>query len=185
MPTVLASLRNSLAGWHIVHQTGARDTGETRLRYAATGLHATVLPWLDDMAGVMRQSSLAISRAGGTTLAELAAAGLPAVLVPYPHAAADHQGANARAYWSAGAAEVVEQKDTPVAFPQALNDALAHLLVQPSRRKEMREAMLLQARPTAAEEIARLILQIAGIQPECPCLNKLTPAQCGVCTLPF
>ncbi len=184
VPEVLAGLRDSLAGWHIVHQTGTRDAEATRLRYAATGLHATVLPWLDDMPGVMRQSSLAISRAGGTTLAELAAAGLPAVLVPYPHAADGHQRANARAYWSAGAAEVVEQKDTPVAFPQALNDALAHLLVQPSRRKEMREAMLLQARPAAAEEIARLILQTAGIQPESPRLDERIPFECGSQILP-
>ena len=185
VPVVLAGLRDSLAGWHIVHQTGTRDAEATRLRYAATGLHATVLPWLDDMPGVMRQSSIAISRAGGTTLAELAATGLPAVLVPYPHAAADHQRANARAYWSAGAAEVVEQKDTPVAFPQALNDALAHLLVHPSRRKEMREAMLLQARPAAAEEIARLILQTAGIQPECMRLDDRTPSECGTQILPL
>lgn len=185
VPEVLAGLRESLVGWHIVHQTGTRDAEATRLRYAANGLHATILPWLDDMPGVMRQSSLAISRAGGTTLAELAATGLPAVLVPYPHAAADHQRANARAYWSAGAAEVVDQTDGPVAFPQALNDALAHLLVHPSRRKEMREAMLLQARPAAAENVARLILQTAGIQPYGTCLDERTPSDCGGRILPL
>ncbi|MDZ7620817.1 MAG: UDP-N-acetylglucosamine--N-acetylmuramyl-(pentapeptide) pyrophosphoryl-undecaprenol N-acetylglucosamine transferase, partial [Patescibacteria group bacterium] len=107
VPAVLSRLRPSLAAWRIVHQTGRHDFEATRHGYAAAGLQATVLPWLDNMADQMRRSHLAISRAGGTTLAELAASGLPAVLVPYPHAAGDHQRANARAYWSVGAAEVV------------------------------------------------------------------------------
>ena len=163
VPAILGSLKDSLTGWRIVHQTGTRDFDATRQCYAAAGICATVLPWLNNMADVMRKSTLAVSRAGGTTLAELAAAGLPAVLVPYPHAAADHQRANARAYWSAGAAEVVDQTQGPAPFEQALHDVLAYLLAHPARLVEMQEAMLLQGRPAAANEVAQLILRWSGL----------------------
>lgn len=162
VPEVLGRFGPQLRHWCIVHQAGEQDAEATTRRYAAAGLRATVVPWLDDMAEAMCRSSLAISRAGGTTLAELAAAGLPAVLVPYPHAAANHQLVNARAFWAAGAAEVVQQQGGQVGFDQALSDALAYLLVQPARLGEMRVAMLGQSRPEAAEHVAQLILGFAG-----------------------
>lgn len=165
VPAVLGKLAPQLRHWHIVHQAGANDDEATAGRYAAAGLRATVVRWLDEMPEAMRQSSLAISRAGGTTLAELAAAGLPAVLVPYPYAAADHQQANARAFWAAGAAEVVRQRGGQVGFERALGDALAYLLVQPARLDEMRAAMLRQSHPDAADTVARLLLRLAGIPP--------------------
>ncbi len=165
VPKVLGRLRTQLDRWRVVHQAGAHDAQATADEYAAAGLQATVVPWLDDMAATMRDSSLAISRAGGTTLAELAAAGLPAVLVPYPYAAAGHQLANARAFWAAGAAEVVQQHGGQVGFERSLRDALAYLLVQPARLGEMRAAMLRASRPDAADAVARLVLRHAGVAP--------------------
>ncbi len=158
VPEVLSRLGPQLRGWHVVHQAGAHDAHTTAHRYTAAGLRATVLPWLDDVPAAMRRSSLAIARAGGTTLAELAAAGLPAVLVPYPYAADDHQRANARTFWAAGAAEVVQQEGGPVQFDRALHDALAYLLVQPARLEEMRTAMVRQSQPGAADTVARIVL---------------------------
>ncbi len=162
VPEVLARLGQPLRGWRIMHQAGERDREATANSYAAAGLHATVVPWLDNMPAIMQQSTLAISRAGGTTLAELAAAGLPAVLVPYPHAADGHQRANARSFWASGAAEVVEQQGGPVGFDRALHDALAYLLVHPTRLVDMRAAMLCCARPGAADTVARLVLDLAA-----------------------
>ena len=80
-----ADRRAELVGWRIVHQTGAADVDAVRQRYAALSLNADVQPFITDMAGAYRQATLVISRAGATTLSELACAGLPAILVPLPN----------------------------------------------------------------------------------------------------
>jgi UDP-N-acetylglucosamine--N-acetylmuramyl-(pentapeptide) pyrophosphoryl-undecaprenol N-acetylglucosamine transferase len=96
----------------ILHQTGEDDFVMVRNAYAAAGYQsATIVPFIDDMATAYAHSALVICRAGATTLAELTACGRPAILIPFPHAAGDHQNANARTLEQAGAAVVLQQQD--------------------------------------------------------------------------
>lgn len=93
----------------IIHQTGSEDCEKVQAVYAAAGWRAEVVPFIDDMVAALSRAQLVLCRAGATTVAELTAAGRAAILVPYPHAAADHQTANARAVAAAGAAVLLPQ----------------------------------------------------------------------------
>lgn len=100
----------------IVHQTGDEDFERVRSAYAACGYaNATVVPFIEDMTEAYQAARLIVCRAGATTLAELTVCGRPAILIPFPYAAGDHQSANARVLESTGAAVVLVQKDlTPM-----------------------------------------------------------------------
>ena len=93
----------------VTHQTGERDHGAVRRVYAEAGLTARVEPFLDHMVDAMRDADVVVCRAGATTLAEIAAVGRVALLVPLPGAADGHQRLNAEVFVRAGAAEVVPQ----------------------------------------------------------------------------
>jgi UDP-N-acetylglucosamine--N-acetylmuramyl-(pentapeptide) pyrophosphoryl-undecaprenol N-acetylglucosamine transferase len=95
----------------VIHQTGQTDYERVAADYQEKGLHGDLIMFIRDMAGAYQQADLVISRAGATTIFELAAAGKPAVLIPYPHAANQHQEMNARTLVEAGAAEMILQKD--------------------------------------------------------------------------
>ena len=109
------------------------------------------VPYLDDMPSALGAADLAVSRAGAMSTAELLIQGLPAILVPLPSAAADHQTANAKSLAAAGAALVVPQAELT---PESLWGAIALLLASPERLAGMRESALALARPSAADEIA-------------------------------
>lgn len=110
IPPLLAALGAKLGQPPTVtHQTGEKDLQATRVRYAAAGLDAHVVAFIDDMPSAYGQSDLAICRSGALTIAELTAVGLPSVLVPFPFAADNHQDANARVLEEAGAAIVATQ----------------------------------------------------------------------------
>jgi UDP-N-acetylglucosamine--N-acetylmuramyl-(pentapeptide) pyrophosphoryl-undecaprenol N-acetylglucosamine transferase len=96
-------------GWTVIHQTGVTDQQSVEEAYRKAGVTAEVQAFIPDLASVYERATLAVSRAGGTTLAELACVGVPALLVPYPFAADDHQRANARWFEKSGAARVVDQ----------------------------------------------------------------------------
>ncbi|TLM65818.1 MAG: undecaprenyldiphospho-muramoylpentapeptide beta-N-acetylglucosaminyltransferase [Deltaproteobacteria bacterium] len=113
--TMIAALPR-LGRWqgrlHIVHQTGSSDAGTVSEGYRAAGwADVQVVPFITDMADVYARASLVVCRAGATTLAELTACGRPAVLIPYPHAANNHQAVNAAALASKGAAIMIEERD--------------------------------------------------------------------------
>lgn len=95
----------------VVHQSGRHHIEALRANYAAAGVEAEVCDYIEDMASAWRASDFAICRAGAMTVAELACAGVPAVLVPFPHAVDDHQTANAEFLADAGAAWLIPQKD--------------------------------------------------------------------------
>ena len=95
----------------VTHQTGERDLESVRAAYRKAGLDARVEPFLYEMDREMTAADVVVCRAGATTLAELAAAGKPAVLIPLPTAADDHQRKNAEVLVGAGAAEMIDQKD--------------------------------------------------------------------------
>jgi UDP-N-acetylglucosamine--N-acetylmuramyl-(pentapeptide) pyrophosphoryl-undecaprenol N-acetylglucosamine transferase len=166
VPRALYRLRGELAGWRIIHQTGDAGLEPTRDLYRKFGLDATVAAFFDDMPRTLAASTLAVCRAGGTTLAELAAAGVPALLLPYPHAAGDHQRRNAEVFVKAGGAAMLDEREVPGRLDHRLADALLPLLTEPGRRTRMSLALCRLARPDAAADVAALIAAIAAEHPQ-------------------
>ena len=150
----LATLRTELGGWRIVHQTGAADLDAIRQRYAALSLAADVQPFFRDMAEQYRRATCVISRAGATTLAELACAGLPALLVPLPTSAHDHQRLNARLFADHSAALVAESA-SPAA--DSLRASLVQLLNDQPLRDRLRQNLRAVAQPQAASAVAEIV----------------------------
>jgi UDP-N-acetylglucosamine--N-acetylmuramyl-(pentapeptide) pyrophosphoryl-undecaprenol N-acetylglucosamine transferase len=148
-----------VAGLTLVHQTGERDLADARAAYARAGVAVRAEAFLDPVADEMKAADVVVGRAGATTLAELAAAGTPAVLVPLPTAADDHQRRNAEAVERAGAARLLLQAELT---PARLVDEVAGLAADPVRLTGMSEAMRTLARPDAAAAIADRVLALAG-----------------------
>ena len=144
----------------LVHQTGARDVADVRDAYRRSAIAARVEPFLDPVAREMSDADLIVCRAGATTLAELAAAGCAAVLVPFPGATDDHQRRNAQVLAGAGAAVLVDERDLT---PARLADVAGTLLDDAPRRAAMRAAIRAFARPDAAARIVDRALALAGV----------------------
>jgi len=134
----------------VVHQTGASDAGKMVARYAESSLEAEVHGFLEDMAARYLAADVIIARAGATTVAELALAGKPAIFIPYPFAADNHQELNAREMAEAKAALMFRQADLTV---DILAKALGELLDDPPRRAAMGSAMKALAKPGAAATV--------------------------------
>lgn len=141
------------------HQCGSRGLDEARAAYAQAGVEAEVVPFIEDMAAAYEWADLAVCRAGALTIAELTAAGLGAVLVPFPHAVDDHQTGNAQALVEAGAAELIQERDLDV---QQLAQRLVALLAGRRQLTAMAEAARTQAKPDAAASIAAACLEVAA-----------------------
>jgi UDP-N-acetylglucosamine--N-acetylmuramyl-(pentapeptide) pyrophosphoryl-undecaprenol N-acetylglucosamine transferase len=148
------------AGWKIVHQTGPRDADHVRRHYEARGIDAEVASFFADPVALYRSAGLAVSRAGALTLSELACAGVPAVLVPYPKAIRNHQRLNAYAFEHVGAARVVRQSNDPEKTQAHLQDELAALLPNTGLRGRMARAMRSLARPDAAAVVANEVCRL-------------------------
>ena len=146
-------------GVDLTHQTGERDVDMVRNGYGAAGLAARVEPFLYAMDREMKAADVVVSRAGATTIAELAAVGRAAILVPLPTAADDHQKKNAEVLVRAGAAELIEQKDLTGA---RLADRLLALAGDPQRRDDMGRAARQMARPDAAKRIVDRVLELTA-----------------------
>ena len=152
MVAALPALSKMAPPPRIVHQTGPEEHASVARDYAGhPALDADVRPFLDDMPRQLADADLVLCRAGATTLAELAAAGRPAILVPFPFAADDHQRANAETVRDAGAARVVEDRDLDGA---RVAGEIAALAGDPALRARMAAAARTLARPDAAERIA-------------------------------
>lgn len=134
----------------ITHQTGEKDLEATSARYREAGVTADCRAFIKDMAAAYREADLIIGRAGATTVAELAIAGKPAVFIPYPFAADNHQELNAREMADKGAALMFRQAELTA---DKLADALRPLLADASKRAEMGRAMKQLARPKAASDV--------------------------------
>jgi UDP-N-acetylglucosamine--N-acetylmuramyl-(pentapeptide) pyrophosphoryl-undecaprenol N-acetylglucosamine transferase len=143
----------------ITHQTGRADLEFVREGYRRAGLEGRVEPFIEDMAAEMKAAGLVVSRAGSTTLAEIAAVGRAAVLVPLPTATDDHQRRNAAALVGAGAADMLEQRDLTGA---TLAERIVALIDDPPRRQAMAAAVRALARPHAAAAIVDRMLELAA-----------------------
>lgn len=143
----------------VLHQCGNRGLDEARAAYAQAGVDAQVVAFIDDMAASYAWADLAVCRAGALTLAELTAAGLGSVLVPFPYAVDDHQTRNAEALVAVGAAIVIQESELDV---RILGQRLASLLGDRGQLLNMADAARTLAKPDAAATIARACLEVAA-----------------------
>lgn len=160
MAMVAAAPRLAAAGLAlaITHQTGPRDVDAVRDAYQRAGLEARVEAFIFEMHREVKQARLVVARAGATTLSELAAAGRPAVLVPLPTAADDHQRKNAEAFARAGGAVVVDQRTLD---GERMAAEILALAGDRARLDEMGRSARALARPDAAARIADKVVAIA------------------------
>jgi UDP-N-acetylglucosamine--N-acetylmuramyl-(pentapeptide) pyrophosphoryl-undecaprenol N-acetylglucosamine transferase len=159
MPSALKQLSECLGGWQIVHQTGEGQLQETESRYRKLGVEALAVTYIDEIAAVMFESDIVVCRSSGTTLAELALAGVPAVLVPYAHAHDDQQLANAKVYAASKACRLIDEASQLGSLDKALARELTSLMVDQNLRKTMSLNMRALARPQASAEIASAVQQ--------------------------
>ena len=143
------------AGPHVLHLCGARDYEELRARVTREGYR--LLPFVDDFGAALGAADLVVSRAGGTVW-EIAAAGKPAILVPYPFATADHQRSNAEHFVAAGGAVLVDDSAAPAEVPRLVAD----LLADRARLAAMGSSMSAAAKPDAADQIADELVSLAA-----------------------
>lgn len=159
VPRALSMAELSRRGLRVLHQTGAPMLDAVRERYAQLGVEAEVQPFIEDMAKAYANAGIVIARAGATTVAELCAIGRPAVLVPYPHAADDHQAKNAYALERQGAAVAIPDHELAAGM---LADELNGLLDAPARRRRMADAARAHGRPDAAAAVVDDLLAWLG-----------------------
>ena len=156
-----------------LHLTGPADAEKVSRAYAALNLKAIVYPFFAEMELALGAATAAVSRAGASSLAELAAMRLPAVLVPYPAATDNHQFHNARAFEATGAARLLDQR---TATPETLAQLLLDLVEKPVVGEKMRNALAQWHAPHAAEQIAEAILLPAGVEVGKGCPTDSEPA---------
>jgi UDP-N-acetylglucosamine--N-acetylmuramyl-(pentapeptide) pyrophosphoryl-undecaprenol N-acetylglucosamine transferase len=137
----------------VLHLSGARDHAALVPRVSREGYR--LLPFTDDFGAALSAADLVVARSGGSVW-EVAAAGKPAILVPYPHATADHQAKNARHFERGGGALIVPEGDLD------LRRQVDELLADPGRRARMSAAMLALARPDAADAVAEELMALAS-----------------------
>lgn len=158
VPAALARLRLELLP-QVRHQAGQGKQEATEAAYREAGVAAEVQPFLEDMAAAYAWADLVICRAGALTVSELAAAGLGALLVPYPHAVDDHQTRNGALLADAGAARLLPQSECKA---ERLAGELSSLLADRPRLLEMAEAARRLARPESVQQVAAVCLEFCS-----------------------
>jgi UDP-N-acetylglucosamine--N-acetylmuramyl-(pentapeptide) pyrophosphoryl-undecaprenol N-acetylglucosamine transferase len=148
-----------IPGMRLIHQTGERDYNDVQAAYATAGTSAEVSPFIDNMPQAFAQADLLVCRSGASTVAEITAAGKPAIFVPFPQAADDHQRRNAEAIVAGGAAVLIPQSELT---PERLGQTISELLSNPQRLAEMSERARALSHIDAAGRIARMVEELAG-----------------------
>ncbi len=170
MNRCLRVLAREAPGIHVIHQTGERDYNDVLAAYqklanesavGQPGLTFEVFKFIEEMPAAFARADLVVCRSGASTVAEIAAAGKPAIFVPFPRAADDHQRINAEALARHGAAVVVEESKLEGVW---LAETIAVLLQDSHRLRHMNEAARALAHPNAASDIAGMAAKLAGIE---------------------
>ncbi len=160
MPEVFARL-GDLPGLEVVHQAGRERDAAVRAAYEREKVErVSVVPFIDDVAKALAEADLVVARAGASSIAELTVVGRAAVLVPFPHAADDHQARNAQALERAGGAVCIRQE---VADVTCLATEMGRLLRDDRARTLMADASRACGKPRAAHDVAADLLVLAGI----------------------
>jgi UDP-N-acetylglucosamine--N-acetylmuramyl-(pentapeptide) pyrophosphoryl-undecaprenol N-acetylglucosamine transferase len=155
VPRALAALPPALrTRIRLVQQVRAEDRARVEAAHAEGGVQAELSPFFPDVAALLSAAHLVVARAGASTVAELAVAGRPGILVPLPHAIDDHQAANARALADAGGATLIPEAEFS---PATLRDRIAALLADPDALQRAADAARGAARPDAAARLADLV----------------------------
>lgn len=154
VPPALIAVAKEIPDLRVIHLTGRIGESTARAAYAAAGLAAEVHAFTHEMAALYARADFAISRSGAASCAELSAFGVPALLIPYPFAVADHQRANARAMERVGAADVVADEDLRAAW---LTEYLLARLRDPAKLSQMSEASRSRAQHNGAGALADLV----------------------------
>jgi UDP-N-acetylglucosamine--N-acetylmuramyl-(pentapeptide) pyrophosphoryl-undecaprenol N-acetylglucosamine transferase len=163
VPLMVADLLKAVHGLTVLHQSGLRHAAQTFEAYAKSGADPDrwqVRPFLDDMPACFARANLVMARSGASSVAELAAAGKPALLIPFAAAADDHQKRNAEEMVNARAAVMLQESE--LTEPGKLLEALTSLLADPNRLASMSAAARTQAHPGAAERIAARLVALAA-----------------------
>jgi len=160
LPAAVAALPETLrARLNVTQQVRAGEAEAVAEAYRGAGVAAEIAPFFDDLPARIAAAHLVVARAGASTLAEIAAIGRPAVLVPYPSAAADHQTVNARPFEAAGAAILAPEAGLDA---DTLAGHLGAVLGDPERARRMAAAARGLGRPGAAEDLADLVAALAA-----------------------
>ena len=154
----LPVLQREAAGIHIVHQTGERDYNDALAAYRAQHETAEVFKFIEDMPSAFARADLVVCRSGASTVAEATAAGKPAIFVPFPQAADDHQRRNAEAIVAGGAALLIPQAELT---PERLAKAVVELFGDRKRLEEMSERAKALSHVDAAGRVARMAAELA------------------------
>jgi UDP-N-acetylglucosamine--N-acetylmuramyl-(pentapeptide) pyrophosphoryl-undecaprenol N-acetylglucosamine transferase len=144
----------------IIHQTGERDYNEVLAAYAKAKIEAKVSAFIDDMPAAFAEADLLVCRSGASTVAEITAAGKPAIFVPFPQAADDHQRRNAEAIAQGGAAVLAPQSELT---PESLARTITELLGDRKRLKEMSERARALSHHDAAGRVARMVAELSRL----------------------
>jgi UDP-N-acetylglucosamine--N-acetylmuramyl-(pentapeptide) pyrophosphoryl-undecaprenol N-acetylglucosamine transferase len=157
MPEVLRQIPNL----RVIHQTGERDYNDVQAAYSRAGIPAEVSAFIDNMPHAFASADLLICRSGASTVAEVTAAGKPAIFVPFPQAADDHQRRNAEAIAEGGAALLIPQVELT---GERLAQAIVELMSDRRRLHEMSERARALSHHDAAGRVARMVAELAGVQ---------------------
>jgi len=149
------------AGVSVIHQTGERDYNQVEAAYQQSGLSAEVTSFIDRMPQAFARADLLLCRSGASTVAEVAAAGKPAIFVPFPRAADDHQRRNAEALVEAGAALLIPETELT---SERLMKSVGELLSDKGRLGKMSAAARGLAHPNAAQDIVAMAVKLSGIE---------------------
>ena len=156
-------LKRAIPGLEITLVSGREDETRAAEAFAAARVCGKVVGFMESMEELYARADLVLARSGATSLAEIAAFGLPSILIPYPHAADDHQTANANVFMLAGACWTIPQEKIDLdRFVQRVTDAI----LQPERRRRMAQAAKSRAKPVAAAEVVDRLERLAGL---CTC----------------
>jgi UDP-N-acetylglucosamine--N-acetylmuramyl-(pentapeptide) pyrophosphoryl-undecaprenol N-acetylglucosamine transferase len=155
----LPALREKVPGLHIIHQTGERDYNDARAAYERAGIDAEVSAFITDMPGIFARADLLVCRSGASTVGEVAAAGKPAIFVPFPRAADDHQKVNGQALEREGASVLLEEVNLTGA---SLIETVGNLFADRAKLLEMGQAAKKLSHPRAAQDIATMAARLAA-----------------------
>jgi UDP-N-acetylglucosamine--N-acetylmuramyl-(pentapeptide) pyrophosphoryl-undecaprenol N-acetylglucosamine transferase len=157
MTGALPKVLKEIPGLRVVHQTGERDYNDVQAAYASAGVPAAVSAFIDAMPLAFADADLLVCRSGASTVAEVTAAGKPAIFIPFPQAADDHQRRNAEAIVEGGAAMLIPQSELT---PERLAHTVIELLSDPGRLKEMSMKARALSHVDAAGRMARMVAEL-------------------------